>query len=796
MRSIFQKLLTSASDSLTRPRPVPFVRKMQAVLLTVTVILVTFLLSYQNLFQQDMDLSHAGPWAVGKIAPNAIVAVTGIEFLKQNQFDLARTEAVKTAPLVFIRDFAVLSAAQEPPVSEGKSSFRVSLSEDAEKFKQCMTEGALEKIRICIRRKAPRWGRLPDARLDVLIGNSTSRLENSIGQLVNILFQKFIILKKPPAVAYTGTQVRVRDINTGTEPVIGLVPFEDVLTVDRVLFSRDVRLQFDAVASDKMKEIPAYLRNVLMDLSVYYLASLNGCHYSPEDTEVSREEARSKILPAAFIMKINRGDTIIGKDEVITEEKFTALQVHNRARFRDKIGRILSIFVQQIIMMGLLVYFISRFARKKISDVSSNFIIFFTLWAFAGILLFLGSSWSDHANYNEVAHFFGSWVPIGLFVVSFSIIFGESLSIPLGLYMSYLVFVAGKYDGISFVIAVTLALTAAILGGRISKRVHFITTALIISALGILLVTAGYMYSHRSILASQAEQDWFSRNYLASIWVAFYSGMATALVIVLLPVYETLFNIPTRFKLTELADPSNKLLQEVFRLAPSTWTHTLMVAAMCEKVCERLKLNTLLARAGVYYHDIGKTRNGSFFIENQHLIPKPEKIDRDNPALAAKIIIDHVLDGLEIAKAARLPREVIAFIPEHHGTSTMSFFYHKALEKMKRKTRREDFRYPGPIPQSKETAIAMIADSVEAASRSLDDVNELSIDALIQRIIQMKLGENQLDESGLTIGDLKVIREAFRDVLLSSFHTRPKYPTTDEVNRLEAGNRKKLRRGK
>nr|HNI27896.1 HDIG domain-containing protein [Leptospiraceae bacterium] len=210
------------------------------------------------------------------------------------------------------------------------------------------------------------------------------------------------------------------------------------------------------------------------------------------------------------------------------------------------------------------------------------------------------------------------------------------------------------------------------------------------------------------------------------------------------------------------------------------------------RAAQNLGLDWLLVRVGVYFHDIGKIPNAGFFVENQHLIPKKEHIDRNNPGLAAKIVIDHVLDGIEMAKKARLPREVISFIPEHHGTSTMAFFYHKALAELspnqRKKIRKKDFQYPGPKPQRKETAIVMIADSVEAASRSLDTVSAESLEELIQKIIGTKLAENQLDECGLTLGDLNIIKNSFKEILLSSLHQRPKYPNTEETRKLEKEN--------
>ncbi|MBI3396082.1 MAG: HDIG domain-containing protein, partial [Spirochaetia bacterium] len=547
--------------------------------------------------------------------------------------------------------------------------------------------------------------------------------------------------------------------------------------------------RLDDLYQERLKMQDPFLRDALVQSAVVYLYTINGSRFSKTDTEAERKIAMERVpIP---ILRINRGDAIIQKDEVITDEKYQALLRHKRARFAEKIERIVAIFVEQAVLTGLLVYFAVRFALRRVSDVSSNLIIFLTVWAFAGVLLVLEGFWANGVDYNEVTHYFGSWVPIGAFAVLLAIIFGDSLAIPIAVYLAFLVFLASKNDGNSLIITAGVGVIGAILGGRISKRVHFITTAVSLALMGMVLTTACYLYGDRAIFATLSSKDFFSQNFRDALRISFFSGISTVLVIALLPVYETLFNIPTRFRLAELADPTNPLLKEMFRKAPSTWQHTLMVAALVEKACERLGLNTTLARTGIYYHDIGKMKNAGFFVENQHLIPRPENIDLENPQKAAKVIIDHVLDGIEMAKAARLPREVLAFIPEHHGTSTMSFFYHKALEKMKRRVRREDFRYPGPLPQSKETAIAMIADSLEAASRSLEEFTSAAVDGLIAKIISLKLAENQLDESGLTVGDLSVIQRAFHDVLMSSYHFRPKYPDKKKTDKLEADRRPK-----
>ncbi len=782
----YRSLMGQLSDFLAKPRAVVYVRRLQFILLGITVVGVTLILSYSSLVQADLDLRPGGPWAVGKNAQETVVAAHAIELQRMDQYEIARKDAAQKAPLQFIRDFGVLGTA---PAGSNTKAFRDLLNDDIAALAVCRTDP--QGVRVCVRNRIARWARIQDIDLGVLTRTlADQRIQDTLTQAVNIAFQNFVIVKdKFVEPEFSGSFVETQDVNAGSDIVRNSIPIEKVIVRDR-LFAPDTLKRLDELFADQMKVQDPAVRDAVVQAAVVYLYVIHGSRFSKDDTEAARRQAMSTV--AIPIYRINRGEAIVKKDEAITEEKFEALSRHKRARVVERIERVLAILIQQVFITGLLVYFAVRFAYRKIADVSSNLIIFITVWAFAAVLLLFESLWAARADYNEVSHYFGSWVPMGIFSVILALIFGDAVAIPISIYLSFLVFLASKNDGNSLIIAAGVGVVGAILGARIKKRVHFITTGIGLAAVGSVLVTACTLYGDRAIFATMSSSEVFAPGFRDAIWRTSLSGILTVAAIAILPVYEAVFNIPTRFRLAELSDPTNPVLKEMFRRAPSTWQHTLMVAAMVEKACERLGLNTILARTGIYFHDIGKMKNAGFFVENQHLIPKPENIDVENPAKAAKVIIDHVLDGIAMARAARLPREVMAFIPEHHGTSTMSFFYHKALEKMKRRVRREDFRYPGPKPQSKETAIAMIADSLEAASRSLDEVNQASVDVLIHKIIGLKTAENQLDESGITLGDLTVIHEAFRDVILSSYHFRPKYPDkkkTDELERKQAPRR-------
>ncbi|MCB1318869.1 MAG: HDIG domain-containing protein, partial [Leptospiraceae bacterium] len=772
----------------TRARTPEAVRRIQWFLLGFTIVLVTFALSYPNLVQPKLNLDTAdSPWQVGSIAPENIIALSDVEFLREEQFQQARKQAMQRAPLHFNRDISTLSRSEDP---EESTISRMVLN-DLENYQKCIQTGALgAQLYACIRNNIRRWSGLSNNELNTILAKRPRELEPILRELLTSFLQTYVILKdretNPLYTEFEGSDVYVHDLNRpGSAPTR--------IEADRVINREDLYRSYRV--STEMKNILAekgygpVFSNALLKAIVQYLIQFDGARFDPEATVKEREAAAANnVKPGDFTFKIRRKDVIVKKGDVITDEIYRVLKLHQENRFWETFSRVVSIFVQQIILTALILYFAMRFAPRQIQNITSNLIVFITIWLFALLLILMETTWAGNLIENEQWQFFGSWIPVGAFVVLFALIFGEVFTMPLAFYLSFLVFISSKYDGVSLLISITWAFTGTILGARIKKRVHFITVGIFLALLGFALVTAGYLYSNRPILSDISSDTIFSPHYSEAVRIAMLSGLATLTIIVILPAYETLFNSPTRFKLTELADPSHPLLQEMFQKAPSTWTHTLMVAAMTEKACERLGLNTLLARTGIYFHDIGKMKNAGFFIENQHLVPRPENIDRDNPARAAKVIIDHVLDGIRLAEHYRLPPEVIAFIPEHHGTSTMAFFYHKALEKMKRKVKREDFRYPGPKPQSKETAIAMIADSVEAASRSLDEVNEDTVNGLINRIMHLKQQENQLDESGLTIGDLSVIRDAFREVLLSSFHSRPKYPNQSDTQKLEQRN--------
>jgi hypothetical protein len=291
-----------------------------------------------------------------------------------------------------------------------------------------------------------------------------------------------------------------------------------------------------------------------------------------------------------------------------------------------------------------------------------------------------------------------------------------------------------------------------------------------------LLITAvvTYVISMLSFFAlniSNYESLPFSATYPFLV-----SSSALLLAYPLIYVFEKLFGFVSDFTLLELNDiGSNTLLKQLATDAPGTFQHSLQVANMAEEAIRLVGGKPLLVRTGAMYHDIGKLKNPFYFIENQSSKINPhEELSYQE---SAKIIISHVIDGIEMASKERLPEQIIEFIRTHHGTTLASYFYYKfAEENPNAKPDEHTFRYPGPIPFSRETAVLMLADSVEASSRSLKTYDAVTIDDLVERIFKHKMDENQLINADLTLRDLTLLKKIFKKRLMNMYHVRIEYP--------------------
>lgn len=267
---------------------------------------------------------------------------------------------------------------------------------------------------------------------------------------------------------------------------------------------------------------------------------------------------------------------------------------------------------------------------------------------------------------------------------------------------------------------------------------------------------------------------------VAEVAQAVGGGLFCAFIVLgVMPFLEAAFGMITPLRLLELANPNHPLLLRLLHEAPGTYHHSVMVANLAESATEAIGGNSLLARVGAYYHDVGKIRRPYFFIENQ-MGDQENPHDKISPALSKMIITSHVKDGVELAKEYRLPAEIVSFIREHHGTTLVTYFFNKANEGDRcgegAQLMESDFRYEGPRPHSKETALVMLADSVEAAVRSLAKATPTKVENVVKKIFEDRLCDHQLDECDLTLSELGVAASVFIKILTGMFHQRVEYP--------------------
>jgi len=241
-----------------------------------------------------------------------------------------------------------------------------------------------------------------------------------------------------------------------------------------------------------------------------------------------------------------------------------------------------------------------------------------------------------------------------------------------------------------------------------------------------------------------------------------------------MPIFESTFNVITSITLLELSDLNRPLLRNLAIRAPGTYSHSIIMASLSEAAAERIGADPLLSRVGCYYHDIGKMIRPHYFIENQKGVNPHDELQ---PRMSALILISHVKEGVELAREEGLPRAIIDIIPQHHGTGEIASFKHRALERGdKHAVRDEDFRYPGPKPQTKEAGIINLADAIESATRTIPGNDPDQIKGMVQTIIKGRFTAGELDECDLTLRDLTGIREAFLPILEATRHARVAYP--------------------
>lgn len=484
------------------------------------------------------------------------------------------------------------------------------------------------------------------------------------------------------------------------------------------------------------------------------------------------EEAKKRAEEAVEPVYIEKNEVIVRAGQIITPELYELLEANDLLRDHIHYWPILGM----IIMVGLFLFVLHVFVRRSEREIrtDNSKLLMLILILVLNVLAMKVIASVQSMDYP----FIGYLAPVALGTMLITILLETRLafiSLVLFSIMASIMFNIEHADILfdyryGFVTAVVCFVSIFAIH-QAGQRSAILRAGMLVSLFACLSIAALVLL----------ENEFVMMDIALSLGFAFASGLLTAvLVIGLLPFFEVAFGILSPLKLVELSNPNHPLLRKLLTEAPGSYHHSVMVANLAETAAEAIGANGLLCRVGSFYHDIGKTKRPSYFIENQGNMENPH--DRIDPALSKEIIIAHARDGAEMLREYKMPKQLCDIAEQHHGTTLLKYFYHKALKQQEENpentepVREEDYRYPGPKAQTKEAAIVGIADCVEAAVRSLSNPTVEQIDTMVDKIIKSRLDDNQFNECDLTLKELEKIAQALKETLLGIFHSRIEYP--------------------
>lgn len=467
---------------------------------------------------------------------------------------------------------------------------------------------------------------------------------------------------------------------------------------------------------------------------------------------------------------VNKGEFIIKRGELINIDNAGKILAYIDYKKEDLGVKLWFYFLLALILFVFVIY---RLFKFEMDTFGKNYNILIALLTF----VFVNGIYCSVYLFNEIAYLpFFLTIPYAIASITLPVLLKNirsSLILLVSFSFYYLFY--PSFELISFLNFIVLAFLTIYTSQILKNRNDFFKVALVLSVYEILFSLI-YVYFYRMNLAIG---EW-------GVLLLFDFGNAFICAIVgsgIMPLLENIFNIPTRFRLLELTNPTTSPLLKLMKTeAHGSYNHSILLGDMCEAAAEKLGIDSLLVKAGGYYHDLGKSEIPQYFIENQEAENRHDEI---KPSMSASVIKSHVKLGIEIGKKFNLPEEVIDFIREHHGTTTISYFYHQALGLFgDENVNIEDYVYPGPKPKSKGTAMLMLADGVEATVRAYSQNNERFttkiIEDIIDDIIQKRLENGQFDDCDITLHDLRIIAEEFNKFLTGYYHKRIEYPKSKE----------------
>lgn len=480
-----------------------------------------------------------------------------------------------------------------------------------------------------------------------------------------------------------------------------------------------------------------------------------------ESTRAHQDRAREAVEPATE--NLSKGQILVRKGDLVTEAVAAKIKALSEYAITVNINGILStVFFLVIVLLVALYLFDSRTLGITLRRNQMVFILAL------GVIYVLLGGFLLRIEMPAGTMPAAVLIPTSTFSILIALLIGPSAGMLFSLVVALLLLPLTRLSIASFLFAFLSGLAGSVVVLKTERRMDLIRAGLILAIVDLPILWVVCFISNAEPAKLLPVIGWSLAN-------GFSCGILS---LGFLPLSEYLLNAPTRFKLMELSDLNAPIFKRMLSLAPGTYTHSISVANLAESACEAIGANAVLARVSAYYHDIGKIDQSEYFIENQKAF---NKHDMMKPSLSVAVIKSHVRVGIEKARELKLPTAIIDIIEQHHGRDLIKFFYHRALQESKyAKVSRDEYSYPGKRPRTREAAVLMLADCVEAASRTLKRPDAEKLDKFVWGIVMDKFNSGELSDCALTLRDLETIRKSFVRVLEGYFHTRIEYPRLKE----------------
>lgn len=698
---------------------------------------------------------------IGDIANSDIRIQKDIYYIKEAETDSEKKRAVEASRLIFDKDETVL----DENLRYADTIFN-NLIETKEAYPALKSEDINLQLGE-LKARLPKSMHYSDQILLSLLSYDNPReLKKTVTRIIIYLYdyKGLGILdaeyKNPLNLENRSIAIRSGASAEGAGEVFAVV--DDLVTIDNIK-SRIGTICYSVapyIPHDTLEAVSSIVKSMLR----------SNLTFNPDETRRRIDENIKTVKPVTGVFK--KGQTIVREGDTITTDVMQKIEIINKYAKTSHLNYIIGLILLQIIFLIILSFFGFNFETYYFPDKKAIVVIFSLVMLFMIYSLFAGNS--DLAETSRISYIL--LLPIPFVTMMMTILYNIYLSFYVGLYVIFFSLMLVGVETQSVLLVFSTSVIGIFINMNVERRSDFFRGGLILGLINALIILA------ISFIESTPWKITFTNMQLALA-----NGVLNSILVLgVFPLYEYFFDITTRFKLMELSDLNADIFKKMLLNAPGTYNHSLVVSTLAEAACKEIDANYMLARVGAYYHDIGKLTDSGMYIENGITDLRARRL---SPAGYSKLIISHVSKGVQMAKDHGLPEAVIDFIREHHGKSTMTYFYHQALENAsnnpEESVHKNDFQYPGPKPHSRETAIVMLADAIEAASRSIKDPTREKIEGMVRKIIYNKLNDGDLDSSGLSMLQLKKVQNVFLRMLFGIYHSRIEYPDAEKIRDLE-----------